>query len=108
MNEVAYLDLFREIISKNTINLRVILVIGDGVVGLSGQESRNIFIESGYLNDIILNKYLQDFKNTEFYLSGPNIMVDKLCTTLGECNPTGTGQSRIHNSKIHTDYFPGF
>ncbi len=100
MNEVAYLDLFKEVISKNTINLRVILVIGDGVVGLSGQESKNIFIESGHLNDVILNKYLQDFKNTEFYLSGPNIMVDKLCTTLGEC--------KIHNSKIHTDYFPGF
>jgi hypothetical protein len=42
---VAYLNLFNEIISKESFNLRVILVISEGVVGLVAQESKNIFIE---------------------------------------------------------------
>lgn len=54
----------------------------------------------GYLNEEVLRTEVPDFKERDFYISGPNNMVDaykKLLNGLG-----------IFGKQIITDYFPGF
>lgn len=56
--------------------------------------------EKGFVNEQMIKKYAQDFKDRMFYISGPRSMVITFQKTLKD--------ARIHKSQIKTDFFPGY
>lgn len=54
----------------------------------------------GYLTQELLRKTVPDFADRTYYLSGPNAMVENYEKLLIEAG--------VHQSRIKTDYFPGF
>jgi len=56
--------------------------------------------EKGIINTNMLNKYVPDYKERLFYLSGPHAMVTAYAKLL-----SGVG---IKNSQIKKDFFPGY
>lgn len=92
-DEIAYKEQFDE--AKLKMNLKIVYILTDEANVPTHWKG-----EKGRLNEEILNKYLKDLKEYQFYLSGPNAMVDnykKLLLSLG-----------VKRVSIHTDYFPGF
>jgi ferredoxin-NADP reductase/Na+-translocating ferredoxin:NAD+ oxidoreductase RnfD subunit len=97
--DIAYVEEIKNIINTDKINLRIVFVVGEENKSLE-ESYKNFFYEYGFLKMEILNKYLQNLTNTQFYISGPNSLVDMLKTALHT--------SKVSNNNIHTDYFPGF
>ncbi|MBI2797846.1 FAD-dependent oxidoreductase [Candidatus Saccharibacteria bacterium] len=56
--------------------------------------------EHGYIDPALIKKYVQDLNNFDYYVSGPEPMVDALKDKL-----TGVG---IAEDQIHGDWFPGY
>lgn len=90
--EFAYQELFKQ---AEKVGLQTIYVLSK-----KSQNSSNWSGETGYLNEKMLRKYLQPDLNYDFYLSGPNIMVESYVKLLQKIG--------VKKKKIITDYFPGF
>jgi ferredoxin-NADP reductase/Na+-translocating ferredoxin:NAD+ oxidoreductase RnfD subunit len=89
--DVAYHD---EIAEANKVGVRVVYV-------LNAQESpTDMLHEKGVLTAELLQKYAPPSSNTQYFISGPNSMVDALYAVLHA--------SGVSRKKIHTDFFPGF
>lgn len=56
--------------------------------------------ERGYISEEMLKKYVPDYAERTFYVSGPHGMVSGFRATLGKMG--------VKRSKIVSDYFPGF
>jgi ferredoxin-NADP reductase len=56
--------------------------------------------ERGYVDEVMLKKYIPDYMERTFYLSGPRSMVLVFRTTLEKMG--------VKDRKIVSDYFPGF
>ena len=91
--EIAYVDIFEEA-SKN-FGLKTVYILTD-----KNNTPQNWPGESGLITGEMLKKYISEHKNCEYYLSGPNAMVESYTKLIKE-NGVGT-------KHIHTDYFPGF
>ena len=90
--EFVYRDIFQSLVEK--IGLKMVYVVTGKDVSESWKGER------GYLNSDLLKKYVPDYLDRTFYLSGPMVMVDsykKLLHTMG-----------VSGKQIVTDYFPGF
>lgn len=93
VDDIAYKDILGEASQK--IGIKVVYLLTDET-----SIPKNFNGEKGRLNAKILKKYVSGFENTDFYLSGPMLMVEeskKLLRALG-----------VKRSRILTDYFPGF
>lgn len=56
--------------------------------------------ETGYIDEHIVEKYLDDIDKRHFYISGPEPMVDAMKEKLTSL--------RIEDTRIHQDWFPGY
>lgn len=91
--EIAYKDIFEE--AEKNIGLKVVYVVSDKEK--VPQDWRG---EVGFITTEMLQKYVPDYARCDFYMSGPNAMVEsykKLISGMG-----------VISKNIHTDYFPGF
>jgi len=90
--EFAYKEIFKK---GEDLGIKTVYVLG-------GKEEppENWMGETGYLTDAMIKKYVPDFKERKFYLSGPIAMVNNYKKLLSSAG--------ISNSKIVTDYFPGY
>jgi len=91
-DEFVYQDIFDQ--AKKT-GLKTVNVITQAI-NVPKQWSGEV----GYLNKNLIVKYVPDYLNRKFYLSGPNMMVESSKHLLKSLN--------VPNSQISTDYFPGF
>lgn len=101
VNDIVFKDLLDT--ATNELGLKVVYVVSENTpdpsLNKEGLSGANQFVETGYMTKEILNKYTQNLHN-EYYISGPNMMVDMLKKILLESKNT--------IKHIHTDYFPGF
>lgn len=56
--------------------------------------------EQGYLSQAMVKKWVGDYQQRHFYLSGPNVMVESYQQLLRDLG--------VQRRQIKTDYFPGF
>jgi ferredoxin-NADP reductase len=97
IDDVVYKDLLTEAVEK--LGLKVVYVLANNSTTTSQPTlSQNQFVETGYINKDIINKYTQNLNN-EFYISGPNKMVQLVENILSQ-NIKG-------KQKIHINFFPG-
>lgn len=92
VNEIAFADLFQKAIPNG---VRTLYTLTD-----PAQVSPDWNGAVGHFTPEMINKYVPDFLNRLFYVSGPAPMVqstEKMLSTLG-----------ISKKKIITDYFPGY
>ena len=90
--EIAYVDIFEE--AKN-LGLKTVYILSD-----KNSIPPNWPGESGLITKEMLEKNISEHKKCEYYLSGPNAMVESYKNMI-----KNTG---VKTSQIHTDYFPGF
>jgi len=81
--DIAYKNIFDE--AEKKLGIKTIYHITD---------------QSGFLNHQTIEKYVPDFKERMFYISGTRSMVLNFQITLSK--------SGIHKTQIKTDFFPGF
>ena len=79
---------------KNSIGLRV-LYLPTGLTELTGWEGL-----SGYVTDALIKKEIPDYKEREWYLSGPNTLVEDYSWVIRKAG--------VPRKNIKKDYFPGF
>lgn len=91
--EIAYRDVFAEAEAVG-IGIRVVYTLTDKNVSASWRGER------GYVDARMIAKYVPDYKDRYFYVSGPHSMVDAFSKTLSQL-----GVSRLRMKK---DFFPGF
>lgn len=92
-DEIVYQDVFAEAAQK--LHIKTIYTITD-----KDQIPKDWKGEEGRVSAEMIQKYVPDFKDRMYYLSGPHVMVtayQDILKTLG-----------IPSSHIITDYFPGF
>jgi ferredoxin-NADP reductase len=99
--DIVFIDVLKKAVEE--LGAKIIFVVGknipDSPLKIEDFTGTNQFVESGYMSKEILNKYTQNLHN-EYYLSGPNMMVEMMRKILVE--------NKYPNKSIHTDYFPGF
>ena len=89
--EIAYRDIFEQ--AEKEFDFKVVYIVSENsALDWSG--------ETGYITQEMLKKYVPDYTNRDFYMSGPGAMVDAYKKMVREMG--------INNKHIHTDYFPGF
>lgn len=92
-NELAYQDILDE--AKNTLNTRVICTLTD-----TERIPEGWLGEVGRVNESMIQKYVPDYPDRLFYISGPRRMVtgfESVLRTLA-----------VRHNHIKTDFFPGF
>ncbi len=94
--DIVFVDLLRRAITE--IGAKVVCVVSEDEQ-LPESVFNNIYYEKGYMSKDLLAKYTQNLFNV-YYISGPNVMVEKLKEALFE--------AKVSGKDIHTDYFPGF
>ena len=77
---------------KNT-NFKYIEVLSEGVPNNWGGES-------GYIDEDLIKKYVNDLKSKHYYISGPEPMVDSMKDKLSSIG--------IGKNNINQDWFPGY
>lgn len=90
--ELAYLDIFKE---AEKVGIRLLPVLKD-----LSDAPKGLKIETGYVTEEMIKKYVPDFLQYKYYMSGPNIMIENFTKML-----RGAG---IKSSQIKTDFFPGY
>lgn len=90
--EFVYKNLFEK---AKDLGVKTIYLLGG-----EGRAPKNWPGETGYLTPALIKRYVPDFKERKFYLSGPIAMVNNYKSLLGSLG--------IGNVNIVTDYFPGF
>ncbi len=91
-NEFVYADIFGEAKKWGVTTIQVITHREHAPLNWSG--------EIGYLTPELLQKYVPDYIERNFYLSGPNAMVAAYKEVLEKM--------QLSDTHIKTDYFPGF
>lgn len=91
--EVAYADVLEE--AKNKLGVRVVLVLTD-----PGATEGNPWAECGPCDAAMIEKYVPDFKDRTYYISGPHGMVNVFEQTLKKMG--------VQAKRIIVDFFPGF
>ncbi len=91
-DELAYQSLFDQ--------AKEVGVTAVYIITRSKNVPKNWSGEIGYLSREMLEKYVPDYAQRLFYISGPNRMVDSCCSVLGEVE--------LPEKQIMRDYFPGF
>ena len=92
-DEFAYIDVFRDAGEK--LGIRSVFTITD-----QKTPDENWHGEIGQITPEMLKKYVPDYDQRTFYISGPHSMVSGFSETLNNIG--------VHQNKIITDYFPGF
>jgi glycine betaine catabolism B len=92
-NEIVYTDVFTEAAQK--LGIKVVYTITD-------RESapKDWMYEKGRVDESMLKKYVPDYMERTFFLSGPHMMVTSFTTLLGVLH--------VPKNHIKTDFFPGF
>ncbi len=88
--EFAYTNIFEK--ATRELSMKMVYVLSDKNISPSWKG------EAGYFTEEMVKKYVPDFVDRMYYLSGPNAMVDSYKKLL----------HKIGVKKIITDYFPGF
>lgn len=92
-DEFVYKDIFKT--AEKEMGIKIIYVVTN-----KQNVPKNWDGEVGYLDKETVTKYVPDYKDRMYYLSGPNIMVEsykKILKAMG-----------VSRKNIITDYFPGF
>lgn len=92
-DEIMYQDIFKE--AEKMLGIPTIYTLTD-----ERNIPKNWQGEKGRINAAMLKKYLPDWKERYFYLSGPHMMVDAYEHILHKIGVPG--------SQIKKDFFPGF
>ena len=92
-HDIAYKDIFDQAAKK--LHIKVIYCLSD--VGSMPPDWDG---ETGFINEAMMKKYVPDFMERMFYISGPRSMILTFQKALKEA-----GISKTH---IKTDFFPGF
>jgi ferredoxin-NADP reductase len=92
-DEFAYVEVFKEAIEK--LGIRSIFTITDEKT--AGQNWQG---EVGRVTPEMLKKYIPDYRQRTFYVSGTHSMTSGMEDILGKLG--------VSKNKIVTDYFPGF
>jgi ferredoxin-NADP reductase/Na+-translocating ferredoxin:NAD+ oxidoreductase RnfD subunit len=95
--DLVYFDVIKEAITK--MNIKVVCVVSEKE-SFEKSDNPNVSYEEGFLTKEILLKYMFEPKNTQIYVSGPNVMVEMLKKVFHEVG--------VPRNSLHTDYFPGF
>lgn len=90
-SDIVYHEIFKEAAAK--FGLRVIYALSDMTKVPQGWTG-----ETGFVTETMIKKYVPDFQERTFYLSGPNSMVTAFAKLL----------KNIGVRKVKKDYFPGF
>lgn len=95
-SDLVFVTLLQKAIIE--IDLKVVCVVNEPIQS----KSDGFFYETGYLTKEIIEKYINTKEGTsfDFYISGPNLLVDKMKTTIKGLH--------IKKVNIFTDFFPGF
>ncbi len=91
--DIAYNDLFAE--GARVLKLKTVYILTE-----RGAVPGDWSGETGFITADMIKKHVPNFSSRQFYLSGPNGMVDsyaQLLKTMG-----------VNRRQIHSDYFPGF
>jgi ferredoxin-NADP reductase/Na+-translocating ferredoxin:NAD+ oxidoreductase RnfD subunit len=91
--EVAYSDVLEE--AKTKLGIRVVIVLTD-----PGATEGNPWAECGPCDAVMISKYVPDYKDRKYYISGPHGMVNMFEQTLK--------QMGVAAKRIIVDFFPGF
>jgi len=91
--EIAYRDIFDEA-QRLGIGLRVIYTLTGEQVPTSWNGER------GYVDEAMIRRFVPDFADRYYYVSGPHAMVESFSRVL-----SAMGVSRV---RMHKDFFPGF
>lgn len=91
--DFAYLEIFEK--AKEVMGLKLVQVVTDPAKAGEGWQGRK-----GFIDDAMLKEEAPDWQERVFYLSGPNVMVDRYKKLLREMG--------VPRRRIKTDYFPGF
>ncbi|HXK37969.1 MAG TPA: oxidoreductase [Candidatus Paceibacterota bacterium] len=92
-DEVAYKDVLEE--AKYKLGIRVVIVLTD-----PGAAEGNAWAECGPCDAAMITKYVPDYKDRTYYISGPHGMVNVFEQTLK--------QMGVIAKRIIVDFFPGF
>ncbi|MEJ0002162.1 MAG: RnfABCDGE type electron transport complex subunit D [bacterium] len=90
--DIAYKDVFDK--AHNELGINIIYALAGKDVSKSWQGER------GFVSADMMKKYMPDWRERTYYVSGPPSMVDALKKTLS--------QMGIPRSQIKTDFFPGY
>lgn len=92
-SEIVYKDVFDT--AENKLHIKTIYTLTD-----LAQIPQDWVGERGRINDGLIKKYVSDWQERLFYLSGPRSMVDAFEDTLKKMG--------VKKRMIKTDFFPGF
>lgn len=92
-SEIAYTDVFKE--AKERLGVRVVFILTD-----PGATEGNPWAEGGPCDVAMIAKYVPDYKERKFYISGPHGMVSAFQQMLK--------QMGVSTKRIIVDFFPGF
>lgn len=93
VGDIAYQDIFDE--AENSLGIKTIYAVTDKDQALSSDSMR-----SGFIDAVLIQKEIPDFKDRVFYISGPHTMVAIFEKTLKNMG--------VSKDKIKVDFFPGF
>ncbi len=93
VSDIAYKELFDEAAAK--INLKMVYALTD-----TNQAPANWDGPTGYVSAAMIKKYIPDFMERKFYISGPQAMVTDVAEDLSSLGLPAT--------QIKKDFFPGF
>ncbi len=91
--DIAYKDVLEEAV--RLLGIKVVYILSEAIPGDYGPN-----VKVGMLNSAMITQEIPDFKDRNFYISGPHGMVSAFENTL-----EGLG---VNKRKIITDFFPGF
>ncbi|HWA32036.1 MAG TPA: RnfABCDGE type electron transport complex subunit D [Candidatus Paceibacterota bacterium] len=91
--DIAYADTIEE--ARNELGVKTVFTLAELESIPSDWNG-----ERGFITDEMLKKYMPDWRERLYYVSGPPSMVDAFKKTLR--------QMGIHRSHIKTDFFPGY
>jgi ferredoxin-NADP reductase len=93
VDSFVYQDIFSE--AEKKLGIKVVYIISD---------QKNIPLDwqgkAGFIDEKLLQEIAPDYKDRQYYLSGPNVMVKTYSTLLSSIG--------IKRKAIKKDYFPGF
>lgn len=92
-SEIAYTDVLEE--ANKRLNVKVVFVLTD-----PGAATGHPWAEGGPCDAVLIQKYIPDYKERKFYISGPHGMVSAFEQML-----KGMG---VSTKRIIVDFFPGF
>lgn len=93
VKDIAYTDVFND--AEKKLGIKTVYTLTD-----PKSVPTNWKGETGFVNAKMIQKYVPDYAERAFYLSGPQVAVSAFEKALQELG--------VHQSKIKKDFFPGF